>query len=214
MVLFSDLNEDDFKLIHEPIDDLTFNPGEALYRQSEQGQHAFTIRSGLVKLIQLAADGSQRIVRLAKRGDLIGQESLLNNPYNHHAIVMEPVTSCRLPANVIHRLIDETPRLHKQLMSRCQQTVSDSENWITQLSTGDARSRMARLLIYLSEINDNGEFHAPSREDMGAMIAVAMETASRLFAEFKREGLVSKTVSGTLQINHDQLELISNDSTA
>lgn len=35
MVLFADLNEEDFNLIHAPIDDLVDQPGQALYEASD-----------------------------------------------------------------------------------------------------------------------------------------------------------------------------------
>ena len=61
----------------------------------------FTVRSGLVKLVQYLPDGSQRIVRLVKPADVTGLESLLGKPYKHDAIVMQPTEVCCLPASTI-----------------------------------------------------------------------------------------------------------------
>jgi DNA-binding transcriptional regulator YhcF (GntR family) len=48
---------------------------------------------------------------------------------------------------------------------------------------------MARLLITLGCTGDHPET-MPSREDMGALLGITTETASRIMAEFKRRGLV------------------------
>ena len=63
-VLFAGLEEQDFEKIHQPIDQFTLPPGSVLYRSGDKGKYLFTIRSGVVKLVQYLPDGGQRIVRL------------------------------------------------------------------------------------------------------------------------------------------------------
>ncbi|MGB7931294.1 MAG: hypothetical protein WCH04_03585 [Gammaproteobacteria bacterium] len=52
LVLFADLRHDDFQLIHKPIDELRFGVGEVIYRPADHPAHVFTVREGLVKLVQ------------------------------------------------------------------------------------------------------------------------------------------------------------------
>ena len=46
MVLFADLNEQDFAQIHTPIDDLVFPPAAVLYTEGEQALGIFTSAVG------------------------------------------------------------------------------------------------------------------------------------------------------------------------
>ncbi len=71
-VLFAGLEEADFETLHRPIDQLIYPPGATIYDASEAATALFTIRSGLVKLTQLLPDGTQRIVRLLRKTDIIG----------------------------------------------------------------------------------------------------------------------------------------------
>ena len=64
MVLFADLNEQDFSLIHSPIDDLSFPADQVLYTVGEQALGLFTLRKGMVKLVRSTSDGRERIVRV------------------------------------------------------------------------------------------------------------------------------------------------------
>ena len=91
LVLFADLTLDDFKLVHEPIDEIEFAPGQMLYKAGAPATHMLTIRGGLVKLVQYLEDGSQRIVRLLRRGDLAGLEATADHDpvYQHDAIGRE-----------------------------------------------------------------------------------------------------------------------------
>ena len=63
MVLFADLNEQDFDRIHAPIDDLIYQTGQALYDASDAALGVLTLRKGMLKLVRVTADGRERVVR-------------------------------------------------------------------------------------------------------------------------------------------------------
>ncbi len=190
LVLFADLNEDDFKLIHQPIVDLQLKPFQTLYRSDDSPDFVYTIRSGLVKLVNYSSDGHYRIVRLLGKGDLVGIEVLAGLPYAHCAEALEPLAVCRIPVSEVQRINRDTPRLHQQMIARWQKISSDADYWITELSTGQARQRVIRLLLHLAAISDRSDFFLPSREDMGAMLAITTETASRMISALRNEGVL------------------------
>ena len=190
LVLFADLQHDDLRLVHEPIDELKLQMGDTLFRTGETGTSVYTVRSGLLKLVQYLPNGDQRIVRLLRQGDLAGMETLAGEPYQHHAIVLQSLSVCRMPVAVVERLGNATPRLHRRLMERWQQALGRADAWLSELSTGPARARVARLLIRLSHCCESDTFYLPGREDMGAMLGVTTETVSRITAELRREGLL------------------------
>ncbi len=196
MALFADLREADFDLIHRPISELRFQSSSCLYRQADEASAVFTVRSGLVKLEQAQLSGGQRIVRLLRQGDAAGLESLLGKAYSHTAIALEPVSVCRIPRSVVSRLNDQTPRLVKQLMTRWQKAVDDADSWLTELSAGPARVRVARLLSYLAERGEDGRFSLIGREDMGSILGITKESASRAVAEFKRARYITHAGNG------------------
>lgn len=191
LVLFADLEHDDFQHIHEPIIKKRYEHGDYLYRAGDSISSVFTIREGEIKLVQLAPGGGQRIVRILHRGDLAGIERIVGQHANHDAVALTPVAVCEIPMSAVDRLSRETPRLHAQLMKRWGDALNVADAWLTELSTGPAKSRVARLLIWLSENSLNEDFYLPSREDIGAMLGITTETASRMTAEFRREGLLN-----------------------
>ncbi|WP_029009188.1 Crp/Fnr family transcriptional regulator [Azospirillum halopraeferens] len=205
LVLFADLTEPDFSLIHLPIDEMTFPPGATLYDAEGDGHSVFTIRSGLVKLVQYLPDGTQRIVRLLRPGAVAGLEVLVGTTHQHTAVALQEVAVCRIPRDVIERLSRETPRLHRQLMQRWHQALQQADDWLTELSTGSARARLARLLIQLAGDAPDRPVRLFSREDLGAMLGITMETASRTVAEFKRQGLVREIAPNVALCNVPEL---------
>lgn len=192
-VLFAGLDESLLEEIQDNIDDLVIQPGESVYRMGTPGTAAFTLRTGVVKLVQYLPDGTHRIVRLARPSDVLGLEALLGQRYQHDAIVVQRASLCRLPTGVLHRLDRENPTLHQELLRRWHRALSEADAWLTELSTGSARQRVVRLLMRL--VDDRGVGLCPlfSRKDMGAMLGVTTESASRAVAELKREGILSES---------------------
>lgn len=207
LVLFADLTEPDFNLIHLPIDEIAFEPGATIYSAGGDGATLYTIRSGLVKLVQYLPDGTQRIVRLLRNGASAGLEAILGKAYEHTAIALQPTQVCRIPRQVVERLSRETPRLHGQLMQRWHAALRQADDWLTELSTGKAPQRLARLLLQLAE--PDGGVTLFSREDLGAMLGITTEHASRTVAEFKRNAILMELAPNRYRCDVAQLTAIA-----
>jgi len=204
MVLFADLREEDFALIHSPIDDLEFNPGDCLQRMGHPAGSLMTLRVGMVKLVRNMPDGRQRIVRVLRPGDVLGLEALFSSTYESEAVALTGVKVCRLPVEVINRLNRETPRLHQRLMGKWHQSLKEADDWLAELNFGNARQRLAGLVMkmrshaaagVLGQLTggDTDVVTLFSREDMGAMLDLKLETVSRTLSAFVREGLLEPT---------------------
>jgi len=89
-------------------------------------------------------------------------------------------------------LNQKSPRLFKQLTARWQKVISDADVWLANLTIGSAKKRVASLLLYLATRNETQANYSflLGREDMGALLGITTETASRVTAEFKRDGLI------------------------
>lgn len=209
LVLFADLHEDDFQLIHLPVDELMLEVGATLYHPGDDGTAAFTIRSGLVKLVQYLPDGNRRIVRLLRGGAVAGLEVLAGRLYEHAAEVLQPTQVCRLPREVVERLNRDTPRLHRQLMNKWSETLRQADEWLTELNTGTSRQRMARLFLHLDSLAGDGMCRMLAREDVGAILSLTTETSSRTVAEFKRLGVVREVGANVFQLDHERLSHIA-----
>ncbi|MCG6939417.1 MAG: Crp/Fnr family transcriptional regulator [Gammaproteobacteria bacterium] len=198
--LFSGLTEDDFDLIHEPIEQQTLEPGSVLYKAGDPGRHLYTVRSGLLKMVQYLPDGYQRIVRLGRSTDVLGLEMLVGQHYQHEVIALNTSELCRYPKEAVLHLSQANPELHKDLMARWHKALSEADAWITKLSTGSSKKRMANLLLRLPDADDSTKCYLLSREDIGSILSMTLETASRTISDFKRTGLIS-------EIRHNYIEL-------
>ncbi|MBT9540888.1 Crp/Fnr family transcriptional regulator [Thiobacillus sp.] len=187
--LFSGLSSQELDSILRPIDNLHVPQHAVLYEEGASAFCVYTLRSGRIKLKVDLPNGGQRIVRLLRAGDVVGLETLVDDRYHHTAIALQDADVCRIPREVVTQLDQTNPGIHQALQQRWQRSVDQADHFIVALSTGPAEARMARLLITLDCTGEHPET-IPSREDMGALLGITTETASRIVAEFKRRGLI------------------------
>lgn len=188
MVLFADLNEDDFKMIHVPVDALEFATGETMFVEGASALGIFTLRQGMVKLVRSTADGRERIVRVLRPGDVVGLEALAHGRYDADAVALTPISVCRVPLSVIHTLQAQSPRLHKKLMEKWSHALKAADDWLVDLNFGTARSRVNNFVLKMRVKPDENTVTLFFREDMGAMLDLKKETVSREISALVREG--------------------------
>ncbi len=198
--LFGGLTKQDFEQMHEPVEQVELQPGEVLYKAGDSGHHMFTVRSGLLKLVQYLPDGTQRIVRLMSTTDVLGLEVLVGKAYEHEAVVLRASELCRYPKDTVDRFSRSNPVMHKDLLKQWQKELTEADEWLTKLSTGSAKKRMANLLLRLAEDGSN-ECFLFSREDIGSILSITIETASRILSEFKKLNLIKEIRSNHLELN-------------
>lgn len=179
MVLFANLNEQDFNLIHAPIDDLVYQPGDTLYEALASALGVFTLRQGMVKLVRVSADGRERVVRVLVPGDVAGLEALATGHYDSQAVALSEVSLCRIPLEVMHQLSANSPRLHRELMKKWQSALKQADDWLADLNFGSARQRVGSLIRKMYKVSNDGTATLFGRDDMGAMTDLKLETVSR-----------------------------------
>ena len=113
---------------------------------------------------------------------------------------------------MVRKLGRDNRKLHDELMARWERALNEADAWLTELSTGSAKQRVARLILRLtSEDLCKSECELFSREDMGAMLGITTETTSRTIADFKRQGLLVETQSNHFLLDIPNLKRLADD---
>lgn len=208
--LFASLTADDFAEMHRPIDQWQHQPGSVIYAQGDPAQTVFTLRVGLVKLVQVSPDGRQRIVRLVRPTDAFGLEATVNDSYDHSAISLHESQVCRISAKLIHDMSLTRPELADSLLQHWHRIAVALARSITDFNTGTARQRIARLMHWLS--NDTDRCHLFGREDVGATLGLTTETVSRVVAELKRNRVIEELRHNEFRIDVRSIERLADGS--
>lgn len=215
IMICADVSATELSDFHTWIDDLAPPPGETLFKANSPADGIYCIRAGIVKLVRLSKSGTPRIVRIAKHGDVIGLDAVFSESFEHTAIAVSEVRACKIPLMSLNRMLTTNVNLHRRLFERSQLALREAETWLSELAggTAQARERMARLLLRMREGSTNRIFRF-SLEDIGAMLGITVETASRILSDFSKQGILTKKQSHASEIRYysadiGQLEQIS-----
>lgn len=193
----ADVSLEDLVAFHTPIDELLFTPGAVLFNMATPADSVHCVRHGAIKLIKYDAAGNQRIVRVLKKGDVAGLESAFSGEFQHTAVAVGEVHTCRIPMSHFQQFIAQHQALQMRLLSLSQEALRQVDAWLSELvnATTPARVRLARLLLRL-RVGDGDRIHRFSLEDMGAILGITPETVSRIVSDFQREGILIRAGKG------------------
>ncbi len=158
------------------------------------------ILDGMVKLLSYLPNGRARIVRLHNHNHWLGLEGLVTRPYEHTAVAVNDVEIAYVSMNNLHLLERDNPQKYCQILKQGYRQLAQADRWIADFSTGGIKSRVARLVDFLSKL----EFGESSTlvelltvHDMADMLGVTPESVSRILAGFKRNDTLHKLDSHT-----------------
>jgi CRP/FNR family transcriptional regulator len=165
---------------------------QRIYARGSVGHLAYTVGRGVVRFERVTSSGHRRIVRIAGPGELFGQEAWLQQAYRDEAVSCTAVTLNPIPLATLHGQPGSTPLLTLELMLQWQRSLDAAQSWAAEMMCGPARRRVLQLLTRLQDVADTpGSIWLPKREQMGDMLDIAVETASRVVASLCREGVIS-----------------------
>lgn len=196
--LFCDLPPAALQRLSEITASATYPKGATLFVEGQASRGLFILCSGHVKLSTSSADGKTLIVRISEPGDLLGLPATISGrPYEVTAEVIEPTQ-----ANFISRTdFLNFLREHGEAALRAAQELSETyHSAFSEIRTiglsHSAREKLARFVLdwcAQHPATDHGvvKFNLTlTHEEIAQMIGASRETVTRLFADFKKEGLL------------------------
>jgi CRP-like cAMP-binding protein len=205
---FAGLPPDAIARLHVEVNNTATPSGDILYQPGTRPECLWVLRTGAVKLLASSCDGAQRIVRVLKAGDVAGLEALLAGNYAHTAVTVGDVHACRIPLPAVEQLCLEYSGFQWNLMKELHAALRETEQWLVDMAStaASARVRMARLLLRLRDGESSRIFNF-TRDELGLMLGIAMETASRIIAAFMRERLLVRREPGSRFYDADIVRL-------
>lgn len=174
----------------------SYKKGQLIFKQGSYPHGLYCLNGGKAKLFQLAENGREQIVRLTKPGDILGYRALLSGEqYTSSAEAIEDCNVCFIPKQVFLKFLETNTSLSMQVMKLLANDLKNAEHKVTDLAQKPVRERMAEALLYLKEVygleKDNATINVVMRrEDLANIAGTATETAIRILADMKNDGLL------------------------
>ncbi len=192
----------------------TIKKGEVLFEEGQRIDGVYCIKKGVCKLSKISDNGRDQIVHLVKRGDLLGERSLINNEVsNLKATALNEMQVCFIPKVEIINDLKKNPNFTMDVLKNMALSLKASDNVIVDMAQKTVKQRLALMLLYLEEkfqFRENGSLNIYlSREDVASIIGTATESAIRLLAEFKKKELINLKGKEIFLLNKTSLKQIS-----
>jgi CRP-like cAMP-binding protein len=173
-----------------------FKRGEVIFDEGEYINGIFCIKDGVCKVTKMSTNGRDQIIKLIKRGDLLGERSLISEESsNLKATAINDMEVCFIPKEEIVRDLKRNNNFTMSILKDFASSLKEADNVIVDMAQKTVKQRLAETLLYLKE-NYEKEPNEPldiqlSREDIASIIGTATESAIRLLSSFKKEGLIN-----------------------
>jgi CRP/FNR family transcriptional regulator len=204
------------KLTNEQLDkvdahrvELSFKKGELLGKQGMLMTHMIFIREGFAKLL-LENNGETIILGIAQPGTFVGIQALYGNPVMPFSVeAMTDTEVCMKDIGVFRECVLENSGFAKGVIELLNGNLSQSYNRMFSLTTKQIGGRFAELIFYLSDVlyNANPFKLTISNKEIAELVSTSPESISRLFNDFKEQGII-RVKGRTIEIlDSEKLEL-------
>lgn len=218
---FCDLPQPALSAIDSISSSATYPKDAILFVEGQDPRGVFVLCNGRVKLSTTSADGKSIIVRIAEPGEVVGLAGTLSGkPYELTAEALEPLQANFIPREAflqfLHGHAEAAVRV-AELMSRIYHATLLEVRYLGFSSS--TTEKLARFLLDLptQPVGTNGHTRATltlTHKEIGETIGSSRETVTRLFASFKREGIVAVHGSAIIIPDRHRLEKLTGvDST-
>ena len=191
------LNAEDLeKLEHIVKGSRPIHKGKHIFRADDPFVSLYAVRSGSVKLYVLNELGKEQIIGFYFPGEILGFDAIEHHKHACSAVALETTTFCSLPYDKINEICNQVPDLQNQMFHLLSRELSKENKLLLTINKRSAEERIATFLVSLSSrFHELGysakEYNLPmSRQEIGNYLGLTIETVSRSFTKFQRNGLV------------------------
>ncbi len=170
--------------------------GDALYRQGDKLDSFYAVHSGSLRSYTVTQDGTEQTLGFYFPGELVGLDGLENSIHSCTTEALETTSICELPYNNLQNLSAQLPSLQHQIMRLLGKELSGDHDVLLLLGKRSVEERLAAFILSLSKrFSERGfsstEFNlSMSRHDISNFLGVAVETISRQFSNFDKDGVL------------------------
>lgn len=171
--------------------------GEYLYRAGDPFCSLFGIRAGSFKSVLLTEDGREQVTGFHLGGDVLGLDGIGLDLYAGDVVALEDSEVAEIPYAGLDALAAEESSVQQELFRLLSIEIQRERALMLLLGSMRAEERLASFLIDLSQRMAARGFSASSfllrmtREEIGSMLGLKLETVSRILSRFQAEGLIS-----------------------
>lgn len=174
----------------------TVKKGDAIFEEGESVNGVFCVKEGVCKMTKLSPNGKYQIVKLAKKGELLGQRSLISDePANLSAVALEDMEICFIPKSEVIQFFNKNNQFSMNVMKTICGDLKEADDLMVGMAQKSVKARLAFTLLNLEETFGTNDDHSLkiqlSRDELASIIGTATESCIRLLSDFNKLEIIS-----------------------
>jgi CRP/FNR family transcriptional regulator, anaerobic regulatory protein len=171
-----------------------FLTGETVFAQEEITTSFYNLLEGIMRLYKLLPDGRRQIIGFALPGDFLGLAASARHNFSADAI--GPVALCQFSKSAFARFSADRPDLLRRINELAVRELSQAQDHMVLLGRRSAEEKVATFLVGWRDrlVQVSGPSRTVplpmSRQDIADYLGLTIETVSRTFTKFERDGVI------------------------
>ena len=192
------MSKEELKRVSDTKTTKSVKKGEAIFEEGEKLNGVYCVRSGVSKLSKLSENGKDQIVKLASKGQVMGQRSVIaEESTNLSAVAVDDMEVCFIPKDAIVSALHTNPNFTLEVLRHMAHDLKEADDVIVNMSQKTVKQRIAEAFLYLyNNFGEDKEGYLRlilSREDIANVVGTATESCIRIISEFKKKGYLKSS---------------------
>ena len=191
------MNSDDMNKLDTVVEQRKpLHKNDHLYREGDASHAIYAVRSGSIKTLVESPNGDEQIVGFHLPGELLGLDGFMDGNHTCTAIALETTSVCAMPLPKLEGLCTTLPGLQHQMQRIMGKEVTEDHLMLLMLGKMSAEEKIATFLLSISRRMEERHWKATEfvlsmpRQDIANYLGLAVETVSRLFAQYQESGII------------------------
>ncbi len=181
----------------------TLKAGETLFWEDDPADYVYFATQGTIKAYKLLPNGRSQIIRFIAAGEIMASSCLHTHSYSAEAL--GDCTVRMVSRKRLDKILANDPELMRSLTQKLSEEMQKMQKQILLLGRMPAIERVSNFLLDFAgrQKPENAEFEADfiieppmiielpmARTDIADYLGLTIETVSRAFSKFRRDGLI------------------------
>ena len=186
-------------------------PGDYLFRAGAAFHFFYVLNAGFAKSCYVSEDGRERTTGVHFRGDILGLDGVATGSYGCDAVALNTCEVLAIPYETILARCQNNADLVHELHRAFSAEMRKDRDLMLSMSNLSADGRVASFLLDISVRSASRGFSATqlqlhlTRQEIGSMLGLQLETVSRAFSHFARLGLITVCLREIVLLNRQGL---------
>jgi CRP-like cAMP-binding protein len=197
--VFATLGTSDLEVVAEVCHPRRFGAGEVIFREGDESNTCYIVRSGHARAIREHADGRQIALATFGPGDIFGELAMFDDERRSATVeASDDLEVLGILGSDMRRLLRRHPDMAVKLVISLGRRLRAANERLARQSFQTVQSRVAAVLAQLVEqaraegAGDRDVLVTATQTDLAQLAGSSRESASRFLAVLERAGVISQ----------------------